>query len=111
MRVHGSTPNYTYFDHLGSVSVLSNYSGNYTTNSLALYEPYGAYRATPPATNPDITNHGFTGHRHDNIGDNAMALIYMNARYYMPEIGRFISPDAIGSFCSLQYDRFGAYSV
>jgi RHS repeat-associated protein len=97
VRVHGGsgTLNYTYNDHLGSITVLSNYSGNYTANSLALYEPYGAYRATPPVTNPDITNHGFTGHRHNNTGSNAMALIYMNARYYLLETGRFISADTL----------------
>ena len=39
--------------------------------------------------------HGFTGHRHNNTGTNNLGLIYMNARYYMPEIGRFISPDTI----------------
>jgi RHS repeat-associated protein len=24
-----------------------------------------------------------------------LGLIYMNARYYLPEVGRFISPDTI----------------
>jgi len=43
-----------------------------------------------PSSNPSISSHGFTGHRQHNLG-----LIYMNARYYMPEIGRFISPDTI----------------
>mgnify|MGYP001157618976 CR=1 FL=1 len=45
--------------------------------------------------NPEITNHGFTGHRMNNTGTNNLGLIYMNARCYMPEIGRFISPDTI----------------
>ena len=39
--------------------------------------------------------HGFTGHRHNNTETNDLGLIYMNARYYMPEIGRFISADTI----------------
>ena len=50
---------------------------------------------TAPATNPSISSHGFTGHRHNNTGTNNLGLIYMNARYYMPEIGRFVSPDTI----------------
>ena len=32
---------------------------------------------------------------HNNTGTNNLGLIYMNARYYMPEVGRFISPDTI----------------
>jgi len=32
---------------------------------------------------------------HNNTGTHNLGLIYMNARYYMPEIGRFISPDTI----------------
>jgi RHS repeat-associated protein len=42
-----------------------------------------------------VTNQGFTGHRHNNTGTYDLGLIYMNARYYLPEVGRFISPDAI----------------
>jgi RHS repeat-associated protein len=42
-----------------------------------------------------VTNQGFTGHRHNNTGTNDLGLIYMNARYYLPEVGRFISPDTI----------------
>ena len=34
-------------------------------------------------------------HRHNNTGTHNLGLIYMNARYYMPEVGRFISPDTI----------------
>jgi len=39
----------------------------------------------------DVTDMGFTGHKHnDDLG-----LIYMNARFYVPGIGRFASPDSI----------------
>jgi len=77
---------YTYTDHLGNIAALGQGSG----------VPFGNYRTTPNTTvNPAISNHGFTGHRHNNTGTNNLGLIYMNARYYMPEIGRFISADTI----------------
>jgi len=88
---------YTYSDHLGNVAALSNTAGAFTNGSLARYDPFGNYRTTP-ATNPATTNHGFTGHRHNNTGvypTQNVGLIYMNARYYLPEVGRFISPDTI----------------
>jgi len=66
-------------------------NNQYVTDSLSHYEPFGAYRGTPPAVNPELTDNGFTGHKHnDDIG-----LIYMNARYYVPGIGRFASADTI----------------
>ena len=68
----------------------------YLPNSTALFEPYGGFRIQPLATvNPGVSDRGFTGHRMNNTGDNNLGLIYMNARYYLPEVGRFISPDTI----------------
>lgn len=78
---------------------LLNSSGTYVPNSQIHYDPFGYFRTWPAkAVNPDITNHGFTGHRHNNTGvypTKNVGLIYMNARYYMPEVGRFISADTI----------------
>ena len=88
---------YTYTDHLGNVAALSNTAGAFTNGSLARYDPFGNFRTTP-TTNPGTTSHGFTGHRHNNTGvypTQNVGLIYMNARYYLPEVGRFISPDTI----------------
>ena len=88
---------YTYGDHLGNIAALSSTTGVLDTTSLARYDPFGNFRTTP-ATNPDTTNHGFTGHVHNNTGvypTQNVGLIYMNARYYLPEVGRFISPDSI----------------
>ena len=88
----------TYTDHLGNVVALGTGSG-LAAGSLARYDPFGNYRATPTTTtNPALTDHGFTGHRHNNTGlypTQNVGLIYMKARYYLPEIGRFISPDTI----------------
>ncbi len=87
---------YAYRDHLGSVVAWANASGALVSGSLAGYEPYGGYRTKPPTTvNPDISDRGFTGHRQNNTGSYDFGLIYMNARYYLPEIGRFISADTI----------------
>ncbi len=88
---------YTLTDHLGNVVALSTTGGALVSGSLARFDPFGNYR-TLPTTNPGTTNHGFTGHRHNNTGVYPtlnVGLIYMNARYYLPEVGRFISPDSI----------------
>jgi len=76
------------------MSSLSDGAGQYVYNSYAQYKPFGAYQ-TEPVTNPSLTDRGYTGHRHNNTGTYDLGLIYMNARYYMPEIGRFISADTI----------------
>ena len=44
-----------------------------------------------PGTRPEVSDRGFTGHRHND----GLGLIYMNARYYAPELRRFISADTI----------------
>jgi RHS repeat-associated protein len=40
---------------------------------------------------------GYTGPRHNNLGSGAtdIGLIYMNARWYLPGLGRFISADTL----------------
>ncbi|MBX7253355.1 MAG: RHS repeat-associated core domain-containing protein [Candidatus Promineofilum sp.] len=87
---------YTYTDHLGSVVAMSDTAGGVVSGSLARYDPFGNYRTKPATTvNPDISDRGFTGHKQNNTGSNDLGLIYMNARYYLPEVGRFISADSI----------------
>jgi RHS repeat-associated protein len=53
------------------------------------YRPYGQVSqwVTDPATAAE--DQGFTGQRHDA----GAGLIYLNARYMDPELGRFIQPD------------------
>ncbi len=97
LRVNDGATNKLYYpltDHLGNVMALSDVDGNFVSGSDARYDPFGAFTTTP-ATSPSVSNHGFTGHRHNNTGANNLGLIYMNARYYLPEVGRFISADTI----------------
>ena len=97
LRVMGSgipTTFYLYNDHLGSVSKISTTAGGAVSNSTARYYPFGNWRTEPTA---GLTDMGYTGHRHNNLGNapDDIGLIYMNARWYLPGVGRFISADTI----------------
>ena len=82
-----STPIWIHMDHLGSAQTMT------SANGLVLcreqYTPYGT-TLTNPMSNGDQA--GFTGH----IKDSATGLNYMQARYYDPLIGRFLSIDPVG---------------
>ena len=58
----------------------------FTPTADQKYYAYGNQRDSGPV----VTDHKFTGQKHDNTG-----LYYYNARYYDPELGTFISPDTI----------------
>ena len=80
----------TYGDHLGNVAAVADSVGVYVPNSYAVHEPFGAFLTTTTGTNPGVTNHGFTGHRHNNLAPSWLGLVYMNARYYHPQLGRLV---------------------
>jgi RHS repeat-associated protein len=96
VRVTTFSSNLYYFfsDHLGSTTTLSDANGELVPNSTARYLPFGDWRTEPTA---NLTDRGFTGHLHNNIGTGAddIGLIYMQARWYLPSIGRFASADTI----------------
>ena len=75
---------YRHGDHLGSTVLTSDVNGNVITGATVEFRPYGA-----PATGNPPFGPGFTGH----FNDNNTGLTYMQARYYDPAIGRFISVD------------------
>jgi RHS repeat-associated protein len=84
---------------LGSNSVMSfgqghGSMGTAVPGSRGRYFPYGGWRVTPTA---GLTDQGYTGHKHNNLGSTAddLGLIFMQARYYLPSAGRFISADTI----------------
>jgi len=76
------TTTYIYTDHLGSPLAEADASGN--ISAIFDYAPYGGQALSPPRNGP-----GFTGH----VSDAETSLIYMQARYYDPSIGRFLSID------------------
>ncbi|MEM9776223.1 MAG: RHS repeat-associated core domain-containing protein, partial [Chloroflexota bacterium] len=84
------TLHFIYTDHLGSANTLVDQLGVQTTTR---FTPFGEVRGD--GTFEDgvgaLTERGFTGH-HENRG---IGLTYMNARYYVPGIGKFASADII----------------
>jgi len=79
------TAAYYHGDHLGSSNVITDANGQLV--QYCEYTPYGTL-ARNEGTN--ITNYKFTGKELDSTG-----LYYYGARYYDPEIGRFITADTI----------------
>jgi RHS repeat-associated protein len=85
-RKDGATETYPLTDHLGSIVALTDAAGNIVTSYS--YEPYGATTQTGAASsNP----HQYTGRENDGTG-----LHFYRARYYDPQLMRFISEDPIG---------------
>jgi len=93
----GFTLQYLHTDHLGGVAAVTDSAGVYSTNQS--YFAYGKKRAG--GTLPTTIN--YTGQRLDGSG-----LVYMNARYYDPLVGMFISPDTIvpDAGVLIDYNRF-----
>ena len=92
-RVHfleyssGKTAYHT--DHLGSSNVITDQDGN--LQSRFEYLPYGKTSVDERPSNPEsrTNDYRFTGKELDSTG-----LYYYGARYYDPELGRFITPDS-----------------
>ena len=77
---------YCHQDHIGSSNVITDETGQIA--QLLEYSPYGLTSREEGAYN---TNYRFTG----KLFDTSTALYYYGARYYDPELGRFIQPDTI----------------
>jgi len=91
------TVTYYYTSPQGTVLATADSAGNILTS--ADYRPYGGQALGTPEDGP-----GYTGH----VNDADSGLVYMQARYYDPEVGRFLSTDpasgAAGSV--LAFSRF-----
>ncbi|MCL4872273.1 MAG: RHS repeat-associated core domain-containing protein [Anaerolineae bacterium] len=77
-------------DHLGSTRLLAAPNGSPVQGTTAHYLPYGDYRGSAPTATP-LTERGYTGH-HEN---REIGLTYMNARFYSPTSGRFLTADTL----------------
>ena len=82
----GTDLSYIQQDSLGSTSAITDADG--AISSTVFYFPFGSARSTTGTVSTDKL---FTGQRLDDT----TGLYYYGARYYDPEIGRFISPDTI----------------
>lgn len=76
------TATYYYTDPQGTVLATADAAGNLL--STADYRPYGVQALGSPTPGP-----GYTGH----VNDPSLGLVYMQARYYDPAMGRFLSVD------------------
>ncbi|WP_429200072.1 RHS repeat-associated core domain-containing protein [Luteibacter sp. W1I16] len=76
------TVTYYYTSPQGTVLAKADSAGNVI--SAADYRPYGSQALGTPEQGP-----GYTGH----INDVDSGLVYMQARYYDPDVGRFLSTD------------------
>lgn len=74
---------YDYTDPNGSVLATADSAGN--TISQSDFSPYGEPMLSSQQNGPS-----FTGH----VGDPDTSLVYMQARYYDPSVGRFLSTDS-----------------
>ncbi|MEX3012084.1 RHS repeat-associated core domain-containing protein, partial [Hoeflea sp. TYP-13] len=82
VKMVGTSPTYIHRDHLSSVRIVTDASGNQVEQTA--YASYGE------ATNQAMaTQKGYINERHDP----ETGLMYLNARYMDPTFGRFISPD------------------
>ncbi|MBI4334664.1 MAG: hypothetical protein HY673_25705, partial [Chloroflexi bacterium] len=79
-----ATLRYIHQDHLTGTSLTTDTSGN-AAGSIK-YKPYGETRSSSGT----LPTHKFTGQRLDDIG-----LYYYGARYYDPQLSRFISADRL----------------
>jgi RHS repeat-associated protein len=77
---------YYHADHLGSSTAITNADGSQVLLSTG-YTPYGS---SAYSTGSATIKYQYTGQEKDACG-----LMYYNARYYDPELGRFIQPDTM----------------
>jgi len=85
----GGTQQYYHYDGLGSTRNLTNGSGQEIASYS--YDVFGGIRSMTGSPTNDFT---FAGEQ----VDDETGLIYLRARYYDPEIGRFLSRDSFPGF-------------
>jgi len=86
MRIDPVSTSMFLTDALGSTVAMTNAAGNVQTEYS--YEPFGAATVSGASSGNEFN---YTGRE-----DDATGLYYYRARYYYPQLGRFISEDPIG---------------
>jgi len=84
-RLSATGPLYFLHDHLGSTTALTNSLG--VVVSQINYDSFGN-----PSASANLTRYTYTGREFDSD----TGLYYYRARWYDPQVGRFISEDPIG---------------
>lgn len=84
---HAGTRHYYYTDPQGTVLAKADASGAI----VATYD-YAPYGTAVASMSPAPNGPGYTGH----VNDPDSGLVYMQARYYDPAVGRFLSIDPVG---------------
>ena len=97
------TVHYYYTDPQGTPLVKTDASGNV----IARYD-YAPYGATVASLGAAPNGPGYTGH----VNDPETGLVYMQARYYDPAVGRFLSIDPVspGAGNAFNFNRY-AYAA
>jgi RHS repeat-associated protein len=85
--VHAGTVTYYYTDPQGTVLAKADAQGVI----VARYD-YAPYGTSAPNLDAAPAGPGYTGH----VNDPDTGLVYMQARYYDPAVGRFLSGDPVG---------------
>jgi len=100
-RIKNGEFTYLHPDHLGSPQLGTNEAGAVSFNEA--YTPFGEALLSPAAND---NQSGFTGH----IKDKSTGLNYMQARYYDPNIGRFLSVDPVTFMQTGAPQQFNRYA-
>jgi RHS repeat-associated protein len=85
-QLHAGTRHYYYTDPQGNVLAKADAQGNI----VATYD-YAPYGSSVPSIGSPPNGPGYSGH----VNDPDTGLIYMQARYYDPVTGRFLSVDPV----------------
>jgi RHS repeat-associated protein len=97
-------------DHLGSTSKAANPNGTLYTGSEQRYKAWGEKRF-PAGSSTAPTTYRYTGQRQEKDLGGVDGLYFYNARWYDPQLGRFLSADTLipDPGDPVSYDRY-AYS-
>jgi len=107
-NLYGEQVYYFFNDYLGSTNVMTDPNGNVMSETL--YKAWGEIRYSSGSSPTDFTYtpaqtmRGQAGQRSevDDIG-----LMFYNARWYSPELGRFTQPDTIAFAAPLERSERG----